>query len=155
MRRKEKKVTDLHEIQTYMKRASICRLAFSVDNRPYIVPMSFGYDQQNLYFHCAKEGRKLDMLRANPLVCFEIEPDAELVKGEQACNWTMKFISIIGTGKASLIEEEGEKLAALNCIMKQYAPDEESFEFSPKAVQAIAIIKVGIEEMSCKKSGYA
>lgn len=153
MRRKEKAITDRNEIDAFIKKAQICRLAFAVDGQPYLVPMNFGYDGAFLYFHCAKEGRKLEMLRENPRVCFEMEVDSRLVRGETACRWTMDFISLIGFGTGELVAEPEEKVKGLGWIMKQYAP-EETFEISLQSVQSVAILKVSVDEITGKKSGY-
>ncbi|WP_069998470.1 pyridoxamine 5'-phosphate oxidase family protein [Cellulosilyticum sp. I15G10I2] len=153
MRRSEKEVKDLSEIEAVLKRAAICRLGFSLENIPYIVPMNFGYKDNCLYFHSAKEGKKIDIISKNPNVCFEIEEDTELVIKDLACNCSMKYISIIGLGKVSLVEDPLDKKEALDIIMRQYT-DNKSYAYSPKQIEAVTIFKVQISEMSCKKSGY-
>lgn len=79
MRRSEKEVNDIHEIESILKQTSICRIGLCVDNIPYVVPMNYGYRDNCLYLHSAKEGRKIDIIRENPNVCFEVDTDIELV----------------------------------------------------------------------------
>ncbi|AOY76809.1 pyridoxamine 5'-phosphate oxidase family protein [Clostridium formicaceticum] len=153
MRRSEKEVRDIAEIEEILKRADICRLGLCVDNIPYVVPMSFGYKNNCLYLHSAKEGKKIDIMKANPKVCFELEVDTELVKKDIACNWGMKFISIIGFGIVRFIEEKLDKKEALNIIMSQYSKDK-TFEYRDEQIEAVTVIEIMITEMNCKKSGY-
>ncbi|AKL95052.1 putative flavin-nucleotide-binding protein [Clostridium aceticum] len=153
MRKNEKEVKDIAEIEEILRRADICRLGLCVDNIPYVIPMSFGYRNNCLYLHSAKEGKKIDMMKANPKVCFEVEVGTKLVKKDMACNWGMKFISIIGLGTARFIEERSDKKEALDIIMSQYSEDK-SFQYSDEQIEAVTVIEVMITEMSCKKSGY-
>jgi nitroimidazol reductase NimA-like FMN-containing flavoprotein (pyridoxamine 5'-phosphate oxidase superfamily) len=93
------------------------------------------------------------MIRSNNDVCFEIDVDSEIVKGENACGWSMKYYSIIGFGKASFVEGFEEKRRALDIIMEHYS-GKSSFSYSEETVNNAAIIKVKIESMTGKKSGY-
>ena len=153
MRRKDKEIKDEELIEAILRRASICRIALSENDLPYIVPLCFGHKDDFLYLHSAKEGRKIDMIRKNNNVCFEIEIDTELVAGEKPCNWTMKYHSIIGFGKAFLVEDTEEKREALDIIMEHYS-GKSSFEYPEKIINSLAVIKVRIESMTGKKSGY-
>ena len=127
-------------------------MALSENDRPYIVPLCFGYKEKILYFHTAREGKKLRILKKNNNVCFEIDIDQELVKGKKACSCSMKYRSVIGTGKAELIEETELKRKALNIIMQNYF--EGFFKYPDESVNNTAIIKVEIESMTGKQLGY-
>ncbi|MEA1964472.1 MAG: pyridoxamine 5'-phosphate oxidase family protein [Candidatus Aerophobetes bacterium] len=153
MRRKGKEIKDKNAIESIIKRATVCRIALSENNVPYIVPLSFGYKDNCLYFHSAKEGKKIDIIKKNNNLCFEFDIENELVKAEDACNWDMKYYSVIGCGKAFLVEDFEEKREALDIIMEHYS-GKSSFEYPEKTVSNVAIIKVKIESMSGKKSGY-
>lgn len=152
MRRKEKELTDREEVEAILKQADICRLAMSVNDQPYIVAMNFGYADDKLYFHCAKEGRKLDMILQNPNVCFQVEGRHEMAEGEIACKWTMKFESVVGFGTARIVEDQNEKEKALHMLMGQYS--NQSFSFTPAQVNAVGVIVVDVEEMRGKRSGF-
>jgi nitroimidazol reductase NimA-like FMN-containing flavoprotein (pyridoxamine 5'-phosphate oxidase superfamily) len=151
MRRAEKEITEKSEIEAILREAVVCRLAMSENDRPYIVPLSFGYKDNALYFHGAKEGKKIDILKKNPWVCFEIDLHAEPVKAEDACFWGMKFKSVIGFGKAFFIEEDTEKEKALTVIMSQYS--DAAYIFDENFIRATAVVKVEIESMTGKRSG--
>jgi nitroimidazol reductase NimA-like FMN-containing flavoprotein (pyridoxamine 5'-phosphate oxidase superfamily) len=152
MRRKEKEITDKTAIESIILKSSVCRLALAEGDRPYIVPLSFGYKDDTLYFHSAREGRKLDILRKNNKVCFEFDIDHEIVEADDACKWTMKYHSVIGAGKGSIIDELESKRKALNIIMQHYSRN--SHAYPDNTVKKIVIIKVEIEHMTGKKSGY-
>ena len=152
MRREDKEVTDITEIENIIRRASVCRLGLCEKEHPYIVPLCFGYEDNVLYFHSAPDGRKLDILKKNNNVCFEIDIDNVLVKAEKACDWSMKYKSIVGFGKAVMIDDTEAKRKALDIIMDNYS--DRSFEYPTEAVKNTVIIKVEIESMTGKKLGY-
>ena len=150
MKRKEKEVSDRDEIESIIRRADICRLAFSVDNRPYIVPLNFGYKGECLYFHTAAAGKKIEMIRQNNNVCFELDIDCALVKSETPCDWTMKYQSVIGYGKAFILTDVEKKRRALDIIVEHYSG--RPVGYKEKLVDRLAVIKVEIESMTGKKS---
>lgn len=153
MRRKDKEITDIQEIEEIIRRSLVCRLALSDDGIPYVISLCFGYEDHTLYFHAAGEGKKLAILRKNNQVCVEFDIDQELVRGTKACDWGMKYRSVIGFGRATVLNDLEGKNAALQVIMRQYG-DQENFEFSAKLLQKTAIIKVDIEQLSGKVAGY-
>lgn len=152
MRRKDKEITDRDSIESIIRRSLVCRLAMARDNQPYVVPLCFGYQDGTLYFHCAREGLKLDILRANEAVCFEFDIDQELVMGQESCHCGMKYRSVIGFGRASLVDDIESKREACDAIMRQYSG--KSGKYSDEALQKIMVIKVDIDSMTGKQSGY-
>ena len=152
MRRNEREIKDITSIEEIIRKAQVCRLALSENDRPYIVPLCFGYKHNTLYFHTARKGKKLDILSKNNKVCFEIDTDHELVKGKKACNCSMKYRSVIGFGKADLVEDIELKRKALNIIMQNYF--EGFFKYPDEAVNNTIIIKVEIESMTGKQLGF-
>jgi len=149
LRRKEKEINSREEIESVIQKAPVCRLGMADENRPYIVPLSFGYRDGSLFFHSAKEGKKLDILRKNNKVCFEIDTEHEIVESEKACKWGMKYKSVIGFGNAHFIEDMESKKRALNIIMRHYSG--RSFEFDEQEANRVVIFKVEIESMTGKK----
>jgi hypothetical protein len=150
MRKAEREIKDRVELEDVIRRAEICRLAMIDDGEPYIVPMNFGYSDGCLYFHCAKEGRKLDVLRKNPKVCFELEADVRLVKGEAPCKWSTSFESIIGWGTADIIVDEKEVRRGLEVLMSHYTDG--PFDFDLRSLSLTALIRVRAERMTGKRS---
>jgi nitroimidazol reductase NimA-like FMN-containing flavoprotein (pyridoxamine 5'-phosphate oxidase superfamily) len=153
MRREDKEINDITTIEDIIRKARVCRLALSENGRPYIVPLCFGYKDNNLYFHSAHEGKKLDIIKKNNNICFEIDIDHELVKSKEACGYTMKYQSVIGFGKATFIEDIESKRRAFDIIMQNYSDG--SFEYPVEAIKnTVIIIRVEVESITGKKSGY-
>ena len=151
LRRKEKEITDKSEIESIIRKSLVCRLGILDEGLPYIVPLCFGYDNGALFFHSAKEGRKIEILKKNNQVCFEFDIAAEVQPGgRKACAWGMRYRSVIGFGKALFIEDPDERRKALDVIMRQYADGD--FEYSEKSFEKALVIKVEIESITGKKS---
>lgn len=149
MRRKDREIKSKEEIESVIRNSLVCRLGMADEDGPYIVPLSFGYADGCLFFHSAKEGRKLDILRKNNKVCFEVDMVGEMVRGDKACDWGMKFESVIGFGKAFIVEDALSKKAALDVIMAHYSTGQ--FEYDEKKLDRTVVIKVEIESMTGKE----
>ncbi|MCA1785700.1 MAG: pyridoxamine 5'-phosphate oxidase family protein, partial [Desulfobacteraceae bacterium] len=115
----------------------------------YMVPMNFGYRDRALYFHSAKQGRKIDVIQANPQVCFEVDEVVKINKAALACDWGISFKSVIGTGTAHMLTTLEEKKEGLDIIMAQYSG--RSFDYPLEMLEKTAVIKVTIHEMTGKQ----
>lgn len=151
MRRSDREVKDQGIIDDVLRRATVCRLGMIDGDVPYVVPLCFGYDGSALYFHGAIKGRKMNVLRVNPKVCFEFDLIADPREAEEACDWGMCYQSIIGFGSAVLLDELEDKRRALDVIMAQYS--DKTYHYPENMLKATAVIKVVIESMSCKQEG--
>ncbi len=149
MRRKEKQITNTADIEQILKQGQVCRLGFVDRNVPYIVPVSYGYKDQALYFHSAPGGRKIDLIKANPLVCFEVDELVKINKAARACDWGVSFKSVIGMGTARILETPAEKKAGLDNIMAHYSG--RSFDYPEEMLAKTAVIKVTVQEMTGKQ----
>ena len=150
MRRNDKEITSREEIEAIIARARVCRLAMIDGDEPYIVPMNFGYDDNRLYFHSARQGRKIDILRRNSRVCFEFDIDHRIVEAERPCKWGFRFQSVIGTGNVAFVDDPRAKSKALGIIMGQYS--DQAFEFDARAVDTTLVFEVVIDSMTGKRS---
>jgi len=150
MRRKEKEITDIKEIEKILKESHVCRLAMVDGDKPYLVPMNFGYHDECLFFHSAKQGRKIDLLKKNPNVCFEFDQLIKFKKAKKACDWGLEYKSIIGSGRAEVLDNLDEKIDALNIIMSQYS--DRTFEYPGEMLEKTIVIKVQIDSMTGKQS---
>jgi hypothetical protein len=150
MGKEDKQITDTDEIESVINRAITCTMALSMDDKPYLVPLCFGYENNTVYFHSSKRGKKIDMLKRNPNVCLLFNTDVKLQKAKQPCKWNVGYKSVVASGRASFVEEIGEKIKGLTLIMNQYTQG--PFEFSKKLTDQAAIIKVQIHEMTGKKN---
>jgi len=154
MRRKEREITDIDEISSIISCSDVCRIALSDNNIPYIVTMNFGYAggaEKKLFFHCAKEGKKLEIIRKNKLVCFEIDTDHQLYKGEKACDFGMSYRSVVGWGNIEIITDEEEKKRGLDYIMSHYS-DRVDFSYEKSVFDRTIILRLEISEMKGKKA---
>lgn len=153
MRRKDRQVTGESEIDAILSRCDCCRIAFSAPDGPYIVPMNFGFAQENgvrrLYFHCAGEGRKLALLRQDPRVGFEMDTGHELVVGERACGYSYRYQSIIGTGTLAVLQRPEEKAAAMRRIMAHYTVST-AWEFPTAMLDKTTLLCLTVTELTCK-----
>lgn len=148
MRRKDREITDQAEMESILHGVTVCRIGLCDGLKPYVVPMNFGYRDGKVYLHSATEGRKVDILRRNPNVCLEFEKDVELIASDEACSFSMKYRSVIASGRAVFLEGEEEKSFGLNVIMQHYAGRD--FVFHQKALERIIVIRVDLEECSGK-----
>ena len=154
MRRKDREVTNLTEILKIVDEAKILHLGMMEQEYPYVVPMHFGYEYVEnklvFYLHCAKEGHKLDVLKENPHVCVELETGVQLVSGgEVPCQYGATFASVIGRGKAELLEDEQEKIHGLKLLMENQT--QKAFEMNEAMAATVAVIKVTVDEFTAKR----
>jgi len=150
MRRSDKEITDKKAIEDIILRSKVCKLAMCEENMPYIVPLCFGFKNNTLYFHSAPKGKKIEILKKNPNVCFEFEIFTQVIKSAKACKWGMKYRSVIGFGKADFIAADDLKRQAFDIIMNQYADG--SFIYEEASLKSTVIIKVDIYSMTGKQS---
>ncbi len=144
MRRKDREVTETAELLKIIQACKVCRVAMQDDQGLYIVPLNFGYEfmdgRLTLYFHSAKEGRKIDILSKSPAVAFEMDCNHQLIESDVACQNGYSYKSIIGNGRASLTEDIDEKIKGLSLIMVHQTGKE--FEMPPQAANSVAVFKV-------------
>lgn len=155
MRRTDRMVENEHKILEILEECKVCRVGLHDQGNIYIVPLNYGYcfeqGKLTLYFHGAKEGRKLNVIRSNPNVGFEMDCGHKLIEAELACQYSYYFSSIIGNGKAEIVEAQEEKNKALELIMRHMAGKEfHEFEANKKLQQIVTIIKVVVDEFTCK-----
>ena len=152
MTRRERQVTDPHWIKAILDKAKVVHLGLAVDNEPYVVPMNYGYTYENeklvLFLHSAHRGKKLDMLRANPKVFFEIDCDQESFEGVKPCQYGMVYSSVMGRGVASFVTDVEEKKQAMMALMKTQTGKD--FEFNERLVSIVAVIRIDVEEYTAK-----
>jgi nitroimidazol reductase NimA-like FMN-containing flavoprotein (pyridoxamine 5'-phosphate oxidase superfamily) len=152
MRRKEKEINDERVIEGILSTAQVCRIAMVDDGVPYVVPVNFGYQDRILYVHSASAGRKIDALKRNNLVCFEMETESTIIKDPEACGWGTRCRSLIGYGRAELIIERSAKKRALDIIMAHYGKTEPG-EYDERQLSALVILRIPIDTVTCKQLG--
>jgi hypothetical protein len=153
MRRHDRELSEIKELADIIGQADVCRIAMANNNTPYVVAMNFGFTGNpvdTLFFHCANEGKKLDMMRQNNYVCFEMDTDHEIYKGTKGCDWGSKFSSIIGYGNIHIVTDNNKKIEGLNSIMSHYGGEGEH-TYDIKVVDNTTILRLEILEMTGKR----
>lgn len=156
MRRKDREILGDENIAKIIEQCTTCHVAM-VDNAdagmPYVIPLSFGYSLEGgvleLYFHCAHVGKKLDCIRKNPNVAFSmcVENRIEIHEGVY-CKSGRFYASIVGQGKAEIVEDSAEKCRGLSLLMERQAAGASQpatphkFEFTPEQAAAVTVFKI-------------
>ena len=153
MRKSRQEISDRSILEEILSSQHICRLAMVDDGRPYIVPVNYGYREGSLYVHSATAGKKIELLRQNPELCFEVEDTIEITRGERACDWSTRYRSVIGYGSVEILSDEDSKQLGLEVIMAQHGAPELK-EFDPKNMRAMVILKLTISSMTGKQSSH-
>ena len=126
------------------------------EDTPYCLPLTFARVENSLYFHAARTGRKTDLLRACPKVCVTFVGQDAPTHEEEENNFTTKFASVIVTGTAHEVLEEGEKITALEAICRKTLPHAMTGDRFQQAVSSslsrTAIWRIDMEEISGKSN---
>ena len=153
MTKRERQVTDEKQILQILDTAMVLHLGLAVNNEPYVVPLNYGYTMEDgkltLYMHSALRGKKLDMIRENPNVFFEIDCDMEpFGEGDIPCQYGMVYSSVMGKGKATIVEDVEEKIRAMKVLMKTQT--QKDFQFNDRLVSIVAVIRIDVAEYTAK-----
>ncbi|MBN2510050.1 MAG: pyridoxamine 5'-phosphate oxidase family protein [Spirochaetales bacterium] len=151
MRRNEREITDRVRLAEMFSKGTVCHLALNDGNAPYVVPMSYGYENWELYFHCADEGKKLELLNTCPEAGFCISRELELVTGDSPCSWGVRYESIIGRGTVRFIQDQEEKRHALDILMAHYGWSGPA-DYSSGSFAAATVFALDIKEATGKAS---
>jgi nitroimidazol reductase NimA-like FMN-containing flavoprotein (pyridoxamine 5'-phosphate oxidase superfamily) len=149
MRRSDREITDRAELLRILAEARVCRVAMSDHDRPYLVPLAFALDGEDIVLHSARAGRKLDILRRNPAVCFEVEEGVEIDVGPSPCATGMRFRTVIGHGTAELVEDAAERARLLALFGPRYgAPDR---ALPANEIERTAVLRIRVSELTGKR----
>ena len=150
--KRERQVTDPEKILHILDTGKVLHLGLSVKDEPYVVPMNYGYTMEEgkltLYLHSAVRGKKLDMLRENPRVFFEIDCDRMPFDGKLPCQYGVVYSSLMGRGTGVLVEDPQEKMQAMSILMKTQTGKD--FTFNEKLVSIVTVIRIDVQEYTAK-----
>lgn len=153
MRRKDREVTDFHEIIKIIDECEIVRLGLADGDYPYIVPVNFAYQVSGqevaLYIHGAMAGRKYEMLQKNPVCSFEMDVPLALDCVYEAKDVTMRYKCVMGKAKVEFLEGE-ERQDAIDHIIMARHEETKNFEYNKKVVARTAVAKLTVTEMTAK-----
>jgi nitroimidazol reductase NimA-like FMN-containing flavoprotein (pyridoxamine 5'-phosphate oxidase superfamily) len=155
MRRGDRELTDINDKLAIIEECQECRLALVDGDKPYIVPLNYGYSWQDelltLYFHSAREGRKLDIISKNNQAAFEVDCAHQLITGPDACDYGYAYKSVIGSGRISLAATDAEKIAGLNSLMRHVTGQTTPFDYRPEMLQRVCVYKLAVDEFTGKE----
>ena len=152
MTKRERQVTNPQQIKEILDTAQVVHLGLCVDNEPYVVPMNYGYTMEEgkltLYLHSAVRGKKLDMIRTNPKVFFEMDCDRKPFEGNLPCQYGLSYSSLMGRGTAAIVEDVEEKKKAMSILMKTQT--DKDFSFEDRLVSIVTVIRIDAAEYTAK-----
>ena len=152
MTKRERQITDEKQITAILDKGKVLHLGLCVNDEPYVVPMNYGYTMEDgrlvLYLHSAVRGKKLDMIRANSRVFFELDCDVTPFEGKVACQYGLTYSSIMGRGTARIVEDVEEKKKGMSVLMKTQTGKD--FTFEDRLVSIVAVIRIDVEEYTAK-----
>lgn len=150
MSRQDRLVTDKEELISIIDRCQVIHIGMHDGEDIYVIPMNYGYTWENgeltLYLHGALEGKKIELLKKNGRVGFEIDCDHELVEGKLPCQFAFLFASVAGRGVAELLEDPAEKIRAMERLMEHYT--EREFEFNERLLSIVSMIRIRVEDFT-------
>ncbi len=160
MRRHQDEITGREEIDTILRRCTVGRLAtIGRHGYPYITPVNYTYLNGSIYFHSAREGEKMENIQSEPKVCFEVDiPLSYLGRAYDStrpvCQVTQFYHCVIIRGRAEIVMDIKEKIAALNSLMASHEnmPDFDEITKDTAAVSACHVVAVRIESISGKRN---
>ena len=152
MRRKDKEITDKEVLNDILSRSRICRIGLVDNGTAYIVPVYYAFSEGSIFIHSAPHGRKMDLIRQNPKVSFEIEYSDRIIRDEIPCRWTSKFRSVMGEGTISIVTDSLQKQKGLDLIMRKYgAPKDLSYDGI--SLSEMVILVLSIDSITGKQAG--
>ena len=151
MRRAEREIVERAEVEAVLSRADVLSLALCDEPAPYVIPVSFGYEEGTLYVHSAPRGSKLDLIARDPHVGFSAHADYALVRGDAACDFAVRASSVVGTGIARVVTDEREKLRGLDAIMRHYG--ESRPVYRQETLARTCLVAIAVQSMRAKRFG--
>lgn len=139
------------EVEQILNHGEVGRLGLCRDARPYVVPLCYYYDGKAVYFHGAPRGRKIDCIKDGGRACFLVDHLLEVQKSEHPCKFNVAFKSVMVEGAITLVEDEEEKMAALQGLVARYGGAEAASRLAIGDARGTAVFKLLIE----RKSGRA
>jgi nitroimidazol reductase NimA-like FMN-containing flavoprotein (pyridoxamine 5'-phosphate oxidase superfamily) len=147
MRRFKQEISEQECIDTLKEQPRGVLAVYGEDGYPYAFPMDYIYMNEKLYFHCAKEGHKLDAIAADNRVSFCVMDEGFRKDGD----WTLNIRSIVIFGRVKRIDDANETLKVVRQLGLKYYPTAESVEEEiRKAIARVQILELSIDHMTGK-----
>ena len=143
---------DRGEMESLLDGVLVGHLGLCVDGGPYVVPIGFVYHDGRIYFHSYPRGRKVEALRRDPRVCFQVEEVGRLLPGSTPCKFSVEYRSIIAYGRVRFLEEDEEKLEALRLLLRKYGSSEAAEALDGGMLGDVLVAEIAVEEMTGRSS---
>ena len=158
MRRMDRTIKDASEIAKIMNNAQVGRIGLSMNEQPYVVPVNFAFENERIYFHCADIGMKLNFLRNNTHVCFEVDENLGTVAGAEPWLFGTAYRSVIAFGVARILSDSKEKATAARLITMKYAGKEMADRITPEIAETytssrgsrLVVVEIKVESITGK-----
>lgn len=148
----------LKEMEEILKRADVGRIALTDGSLPYIVPLNFIYDKGKIAFHCALEGKKLDLIKNKQNCCFEVDEFMGKVSYHYDTKCHLDYDSVLAFGKAHIERNEPERIRLLQLMGEKYDKryrkpvSEGGLRIGQnKSIQECCCVVIDIQEMTGRK----
>ena len=146
-----KKHMSMDEIEELFAGALAGKLGMCRNNQPYVVPVCFVCHRGKIFFHSARQGRKMDFMRANPVVCFQVD-EHTLVPSSKPCKFTMNYRSVVAVGRVRFLADSSEKLRILKMLVHKYAGGNLADLLNEKKTRRVEVGEITVTEISGKKN---
>lgn len=151
LRRKDRLISDAEEVMAILDDARVMTLALADGGQPFAVPVYYAREGNSLWFHSAREGSKVRILRENPRLCFVVSLDQGFIPSESPCDFEARHRTAIGFGRACFVDDGGEKRRALGLIVARFS--KAKFDFPQEAIERTLVVRVDIESLTGKRHG--
>lgn len=153
MRRRDREVTDTEEFRAILDAGDIIHIGMHDGEQIYMLPMNYGYtfegDTLVFYVHGGKEGKKWELIRQNPYVAFELDCDHQMSEGRKPCQYGYAYASIMGHGRAEILQEPAEKITGLEVLMKSLTGKD--FAFDEGLASIVTVMKITVDSYTGKR----
>ena len=149
----KKEISDKKTVEKLLAQCAVGRLGtVGSEGYPMVKPLNFVYHEGRIYFHSARQGEKIEDIKRDERVCFEVDLPLAFVRGEGSpCKADYRYQSVICTGRARLVEDGREKLDALKALMEKYQPEGGYGDFPEEKVALAAVIRIDVLTMTGKQ----
>ncbi|WP_434670715.1 pyridoxamine 5'-phosphate oxidase family protein [Klebsiella sp. B345] len=152
MRRDERELTEPADLDAILSQERVMYIALSSNDVPFLLPVFYVWDGSSLYFHSARAGSKIEIMKRNPAICFAISQYGGVVEDALACNYEARHRTVIGLGQTHFVEDDAEKIAMLHQLMARFS--DKNFTFPAANLTATQVIRIEITSMKGKQHGF-
>ena len=145
-------VYDRETVYRILDEGFVCHVGFIVEGQPFVIPTSYGRKDASLYIHGSAASRMLRQMKDGTPVCVTVTLLDGLVLARSVFNHSMNYRSVVVLGKASLVEDPEEKLAALRVLSEHILPGrwDDARQPNERELKQTSVLRVPIEEFSAK-----